>query len=213
MTGYLRSKALRGRVDAAIAQYTQTQQEAIYTALPGQVVSFDPATQRATIKPLYQAKFNGEPTEMPELLEVPVVMPRGGGFAFTFPIKPGDGVQLMFQSRNSDLWYNEGGDQEGFTARMHDLSDAVAIPGLEPSPNALGSYNADSFELRSEDGSTKIEITEDGKIAFESAGEELVNIIDEFMAVMQDHTNSGQPHDQAGDVAGLRARLASLKRG
>lgn len=212
MTGYVKSKALRGRLDDAMAQFAQTEREAIYTALPGRVVSFDPATQRATVKPLYKAKFNGEAVEMPELVEVPVVMPRGGGFAFTFPIAAGDGVQLMFQSRNSDLWYNEGGEQEGFTARMHDLSDAVAMPGLEPSPRALSDYNADSFELRSEDGTTKIEITDDGKIAFESDGEELVNILDEFMAVMQSHTNEGLAHDQAGTVAALRSRLNALKR-
>jgi hypothetical protein len=212
MSGYLRSKALRGRLDDAIAQFAQAERESIYTALPGQIVSFDPATQRATVQPLYKAKFNGVPTDMPELIEVPVVMPRGGGFAFTFPIKPGDGVQLMFQSRNSDLWYQEGGEQEGFSARMHDLSDAVAIPGLEPGPRALSDYNADSFELRSEDGATKIEITDDGKIAFESQGEELVRILDEFMAVMQTHTNDGLAHDQAGAVAALRARLVNLLR-
>ena len=212
MTGYLKSKTLRGRYDDTIALIAQSVRATIYTALPGRVVSYDPATQTATVQPLYKAKFNGEPMQMPELLSVPVVMPRGGGYAISFPIKPGDGVQLMFQSRNSDLWYNEGGEQEGFTARMHDLSDAVAMPGLEPSPRALSDYNADSFELRSEDGTTKIEITDDGKIAFESDGEELVNILDEFMAVMQSHTNEGLAHDQAGAVAALRSRLNALRR-
>ncbi len=212
MAGYLKSKALRGRLTEAVSQEAQNERDTLFTALPGRIVSFDPATQTATVRPLYKAKFNGKPVDMPDLVEVPVVMPRGGGMAFTFPIKPGDGVQLMFQSRSADLWYNEGGEQEAFSARTGDLSDAVAIPGLEPSPRVLSDYNADSFELRSEDGTTKIEITNDGKIALESGGEELVNILDEFMAVMEAHTNDGLPHDQAGVVAGLRARLNALKR-
>jgi hypothetical protein len=212
MAGYLKSKALRGRLPEAVAQAAQAESQSVYTSLPGRIVSFDPATQTATVKPLYKAKFNGVATEMPELLDVPVMMPRGGGFAFTFPIKPGDGVQLQFQSRNADLWFNDGGEQEAFSARTNDLSDAVAIPGLEPGPRVISDYNADSLEIRSVDGTTKIELTSDGKIALESAGEELVNILDEFMAVMESHTNDGLAHDQAGAVAALRGRLTALKR-
>ena len=160
MTGYLKSKTLRGRYDDTIALIAQSVRATIYTALPGRVVSYDPATQTATVQPLYKAKFNGEPMQMPELLSVPVVMPRGGGYAISFPIRPGDGVQLMFQSRNADLWYNEGGEQEAFSARMHDLSDAVAVPGLEPAPNALEDAQDDRFEIRAEDPETRIEILE-----------------------------------------------------
>jgi hypothetical protein len=212
MAGYLKSKALRGRLPEAVAQAAQAESQSVYTSLPGRIVSFDPATQTATVKPLYKAKFNGVATEMPELLDVPVMVPRAGGAILTFPIKPGDGVMLQFMSRNADLWFGDGGEQEAFSARINDLSDAVAIPGLEPGPRVIPNYNADSFELRNEDGTTKIEITPDGKIAFESAGEELINIFDEFMAVMESHTNDGLEHDQAGAVAALRSRLTALKR-
>lgn len=205
-------KATRGDIVQAVQEVIDAERREIYTALPGRVKAFDPATQRATIEVLHKPRFNGRPVDMPDLVEVPVVMPRGGGFAFTFPLKAGDGVQVMFQSRDMSEFYERGEREQAFTLRTADLSDAVAIPGLEPAPRVLGSYNPDSFELRSEDGETKIEITADGKIALESAGEELVSILDEFMAVMETHTNEGLEHDQAGAVAALRARLAALKR-
>ena len=201
MTGYIRSKALRGRLDDAVGQYAQTERESLYTALPGRVVAFDAETQTATIQPLYKAKFNGVATAMPELLEVPVVFPRGGGYAITFPIKPGDGVQLMFQSRNSDLWYNEGGEQEAFSARMHDLSDAVAIPGLEPSPRALEDVQDDRFEIRAEDPETRIEFLEGpDRIRVVSGRCRFVLRKDEFIQMKvkptaaRDDEDEGDPH-------------------
>jgi hypothetical protein len=201
MSGYLRSKALRGRLDDAIAQFAQAERESIYTALPGKIVSFDPATQRATVQPLYKAKFNGEATAMPELVEVPVVFPRGGGYAITFPVKAGDGVQLMFQSRNSDLWYQDGGEQEGFSARMHDLSDAVAIPGLEPGPRALEDVQDDRFEIRADDPGTRIEILEGPDRVRMVAGKcRLIVRKDEFVQMKvkpsadRDDSGLGDPH-------------------
>jgi len=208
--GYDKSKGLRGRSDDSIGRYTRAERQDMWTSLPGEVVDFDPQTQTATIKPHYKSKFNGEVVEMPELQEVPMLTQRNGAFALTFPIKKGDGVMLNFQARDSELWYNKGGPQEGFSARMHNLSDAVFIPGLEASPKVLPNYNADSAEFRTEDGKTKVELTPDNKIRLESLGEELLRILDDFMAVMQDHTNEGLEHDQAGQVAAIRDRLSKL---
>lgn len=205
-------KAVRGSVSQAIGEAIDARLRDVHTALPGRIKSFDPATQRATVEVLHKPRFNGRPVDMPDLIEVPVVMPRGGGFAFTFPLKVGDGVQLMFQERNMETFYERGDRDAPPTLRMHDLSDAVAIPGLEPGPRVLGDYNADSFELRSVDGTTKVEITADGKIAFESGGEELVSIIHDALVILRDHTNLGAPHDQAGDIQACIDRLAALKR-
>jgi hypothetical protein len=212
MAGFSQNKSFRRPEEEVVALKAQEERADIYTALPGKIVSFDPASQTATVKPLYKPRHNGQPVEMPELLEVPVVMQRGGGFVFTHPIKAGDGVLLQFQARDMSKWYSTGEASEAASARMHDLSDAVAIPGLEPAPRKLAAYNPTNFEIRSEDGQTKIEISPDGKFRFaSSSGESLLTILEEFMTVMMDHTNTGMPHDQAGAVAGLIARLSQLK--
>lgn len=204
--GFLGSKALRGEVGDSIAQSAIAERATIYTALPGQVVSFDPATQTADIQPLYRARFNGKPVSIPVLTGVPVVLPRAGGFALTFPINPGDGVQLLFQCRDVSRWLETGGEQEADSARMHDLSDAVAIPGLEPLPQALVNYRADVIEMRNAAGTSRIGIDGQGRVIMGAGAESLLGLIDEFMAVMETHTNDGDPHDQAAEVAALRVR-------
>jgi hypothetical protein len=213
MAGFRKSKAIRPTSEDAVALKAEEERGDIWTMLPGRVKSFDPASQTITAEVMYKPRHNGEPVAMPDLLEVPVVLQRGGGFTLTHPIKPGDGVQLMFQARNMDNWHGNGEAAEAATGRMHDLSDAVAIVGLEPSPKKLANYNANNFEIRSDDGKNKIEISADGKFAFTGAGgsQELLAILDAFMAVMQTHTNLGASHDQNPQVGALRARLAQIR--
>jgi hypothetical protein len=212
MAGFRKSKEGR-RLRDAVALKAEEERGDIWTALPGRVKSFDPASQTITAEVMYKPRHNGEPVAMPDLFEVPVVLQRGGGFTLTHPIKPGDGVQLMFQARNMDNWHGNGEAAEAATGRMHDLSDAVAIVGLEPSPKKLANYNAQDFEIRSDDGKNKIEISADGKFAFTGAGgsQELLAILDAFMAVMQTHTNLGASHDQNPQVGALRGRLAQIR--
>ncbi|MFW8450019.1 Gp138 family membrane-puncturing spike protein, partial [Klebsiella pneumoniae] len=61
---------------------------------------------------------------LPLLVDVPVVFPRGGGCTLTFPVKPGDECLVIFADRCIDFWWQSGGIQEPVDERMHDLSDA-----------------------------------------------------------------------------------------
>ena len=221
MAGTNKTKAFRRSEVDVVALKAQEERADIWTALPGRIKSFNPEAQTATVEVMYKPRHNGKPVAMPDLLEVPVVLQRGGGFAFTHPIKPGDGVQIQFQSRNIDNWYGKGEPSEAATARMHDLSDAVAIPGLEPAPRKLANYNPTNFELRSEDGKTKIEISPDGKFAFEGAGgsEEIVTILHELLTILETATTTVTYGSSAGihpltqnpDYGALKERLAKLK--
>lgn len=212
MSGYRDSKPLRSSPEDVVKMQAEEERKDIWTALPGRIKSFDAATQKATVEVMYKPRHNGEPVAMPELLEVPVMLPRAGGFVVTSPIKSGDGVMLQFQARDISKWSKDGEPGEALTDRMHDLSDAVAVLGLEPSTKALSDYNTENFEIRSEDGKTKIEITPDGKFKFSSSsGEDILSILKDFMTTMMNHTNLGAPHDQAGEVAAQISRLDKLR--
>lgn len=212
MAGARDSKALRSNPEDVTAFRTEEERKDMWTSLPGRVKSFDPTKQTATVEVMYKPRHNGEPVDMPDLLEVPVMLPRAGGFVVTSPVKEGDGVMLQFASRDISNWHGKGEKAEAATQRMHDLSDAVAILGMEPSTKALSNYNSENFEIRSEDGQTKIEITPDGKFKFaSSSGEDILSILRDFMLTMQSHTNLGAPHDQAGEVAAQIARLDKLR--
>lgn len=214
MAGYRDSKALRPLPEDVVAQKTEEERGDIWTSLPGRIKSFDPATQTATVEVMYKPRHNGEAKPMPELVEVPVVFPRGGGGAVTFPVKAGDGVQVQFQARDMSNWYGKGDAHEAPSARMHDLSDAVAIPGLEPSTRKLANFNNEHIQLRSEDGTNAFSFDPaSGKFKMTGSGgeEDLFIILKEFMQVMQFHTNAGMPHDQAGEVGALIARLNKMR--
>ena len=103
----------------------------VNTGLPGRIVDFDPSSQTATVQPLIRMKQpDGRTESMPVLAGVPVVYPRGGGGAITFPLQSGDGVMVQFSQRSLDEWKEAGGEQTPDDPRMLDMSDAIAVPGL-----------------------------------------------------------------------------------
>lgn len=136
-------------------------QSKIWTALPCRVDSVMGNTINAT--PLIKADVKGEYIEMPMLLDVLVVFPSAGGFSITFPIKPGDDVLVIFSSRCIDAWFENDVISVPTEHRMHDLSDGFAIPGIKSNPKALTDIQEDGVEMRTDDRSTYIRLT-DGTI-------------------------------------------------
>lgn len=184
MAGHQRSKALRGRMVEAIGDATQSEREDIWTNLPGKVVSVSADGRTATIKPLYRPRFNGEPVDMPELVEVPINWPRGGRMVMRFPLKEGDQGMISVMSRNMDDWYAKDGEQPAATQRMHDLSDATFSPGLSSSQAPVGPYDPDNFELSSADGQYRISMSPEGKFKIDGAEGNLYTILAEFMELV-----------------------------
>src|SRR4029077_12213620 len=79
----------------------------INTGTPGEVVSYNAATNRAVVRPTLPKKLdNGEVLEAPKIVEVPVQFHSSGGgnASFTFPLKPGDPVTLSYQQRSMEGW-------------------------------------------------------------------------------------------------------------
>lgn len=104
--------------------------------VPGRVTRWDPAKQQADVEPLLEETFrtrDGEVSQpLPVIPNVPVIFPGAGGFRLTLPLTVGDVVALVFCDRSLDLWLEQGGMVNPKDPRRHDLTDAVAIPGLHP---------------------------------------------------------------------------------
>lgn len=139
----------------------------VHTAMPGIVVSFESSTQLARVQPAIRRLMktdDGEneilvPTNLPQLLNVPVIFPRGGDFMMTMPVQSGDEVLIIFSERPIDNWYTSGGVQTPSVRRFHSLSDAVAIPGLNSKPRTIPSYNNSEAEFRNEAGDVVVNIS------------------------------------------------------
>jgi len=76
----------------------------------------------------------------PPLIDVPVLVLGGGNGAITFPIQQGDECIILFNDRELDNWFQNGGVQTYSTSRTHDLSDGIALVGLRSLPNVLNNY-------------------------------------------------------------------------
>ena len=107
-------------------------------AIPGIIQSWDKATQTVTVQPAIREKVAnaGSENEMaiPLLVDVPVIMPRAGGYSLVFAPQAGDECLVVFGDACIDGWWQSGGVQSQVESRRHDLSDGFAILGCWSQP-------------------------------------------------------------------------------
>lgn len=134
-------------------------------SIPGIIQSFDATTQTCVVQPAIREKvtnndYSTQWMDLPLLLDVPIVVPRAGGFALTLPIKKGEECLVIFADMCIDGWFSFGDIQNQLEKRRHDLSDAICIPGLYSQPNKISNYSTNSIQLRNLSGNQYIEIKE-----------------------------------------------------
>lgn len=138
----------------------------LHTAMPGIIQSFDAVNQLATVQPAIKRIFvtrNEDtetltPTDLPLLINVPVIYPRGGGFSLTFPVSSGDECLIVFCERAIDSWHQSGKVKKPSARRFHNLSDAVVFVGLSSLPNKINNYDPDNVVLRKDDEAAYIKV-------------------------------------------------------
>lgn len=132
-------------------------------AMPGIIQSFNSKEQTVTVQPVIREHVLNEDMSrdwknIPLLLDVPIVIPRAGGYSMTLPVKEGDECLVIFLDSCMDAWFSLGGIQNQIRKRRHDLSDAVAILSVYSQPNVIPNYSIDSAQLRNEDGTSYLEL-------------------------------------------------------
>src|SRR5688572_26158821 len=120
----------------------------LHTGLPAKVVSFDAAKQTADVQPLLQRVIldeNEEPMviSLPEIPSRPVIFPSFGPWSITSSLLPDEIVFLTVIERSIDDWLEAppGTLVEPRSARRHDLSDVVVLPGFRPRTNPIAGIN------------------------------------------------------------------------
>ncbi len=136
-------------------------------AMPGIIQGFDADEQTVTVQPAIQERVidqdgNVRMVNLPLLLDVPISLPRGGGYLLTMPIQQGDECTVIFADSCIDAWWSQGGVQVQAEKRRHDLSDAFAILGVWSQPRRVANYSTTSTQLRTEDGSQYIDLSASG---------------------------------------------------
>lgn len=155
-------------IEEAKRSTDEASQSDMWTAVPVIFKKHDTDTNTVHAQPTIKLKHvkadgSAEWVQFPELHDVPLHYPGGGGATWTFPIKDGDEGLLVVSSRSIDKWWNEGGVQQQDTFRMHHISDGMAIPGFRSQPRKLKNVHATNAQLRSEDGEVYFEFDPDNK--------------------------------------------------
>lgn len=168
------------------------------TMLPVEVVAYDRATNRATVRHLVQmVGSDGEAVDRADVASIRVMQPGNGAFNISLPIQPGDKGWLMAADR--DISTFQQGLQKGApnTARMHSFQDGVFMP------DAMGNGNAPAGQegrvvIGANDGSSYMAFDGDG---FEwSAGGNTLTF--DGSGLKMNGINIGDTHTHSGVVPG-----------
>lgn len=134
-----------------------------WVTLPCIVVSYDSDKVTITAQPTIRIPMRKEDgtismEEIPVLQDVPVMFTRGGGCVITHPIKKDDECLVVFADRCIDLWWQNGGIQNPFDNRKHDLSDGFALFAPQSQPNRVKNISTEALQIRTENGEAFIEL-------------------------------------------------------
>jgi hypothetical protein len=164
-TGNIPSKspAIDGDLGAAIAFILRKFLQKVDGQLPAEVISYNRATNRATVKPLVSIiGTNGQRLGRAPIAAVPVLAIGGGNFFMNFPLGPGDIGWIEASDRDISLFLQNAQQASPFDGRLHSFEHGRFIP------DAFDRYtytlDADALVISSYDGSTRIVMSQ-GKIS------------------------------------------------
>lgn len=179
----------------------------IHTAVPGKIVSFDPATCLATVLPdMKFKKPDGNTMAYPQITGVPVVFFQTMNQQATvaFPIKAGDGCLIIVSEQSIDYWMY---GQETDTDLAFDLTNAICIPGLFVKPNQIIKEACDNNAIIIDDKETRITVKKNlvqidskkvkinGDIEVDGSITATKDIIASNRVSLTDHTHTGDSGD------------------
>lgn len=204
MVGHIGKTTNSARTKAELA--ARRDREDQWGPIRGEVISYDAATQTATIRPKV-VKKDGEGNDLmpPDLEEVPVDFGAAGGGGLTMPVKPGDLVMLTATARSSEA----DSDGRATDTRSRALSDmrATVVGGNEPG-DGLKNVDAENTHLRADaEGNYGVKLSPDGKMSLAGSQGELMDLLNQVLTALKTEPaliNTGVYSDVDGKVGGMK---------
>lgn len=155
-------------------------------SIPVKVLKYDSEAQTVEIQPLIRKKYKtedgvGNIVDTPVISDVPIEWPStNNGEAFlTFPLKEGDLGRAAFMDRSIAEWLaGDGSMVTPIDPRIHDISDAVFIPGLRPLGSPLSDVSENDIVLKN--GNLIMSIDPNGKISISNGTDDLTSLINDL---------------------------------
>lgn len=152
-------------------------------AIPVRVEKYNKDRQEVDVQPLIKKKYklNDEIVNLPIIPSIPVNFSSsdGGNAHIVLPIKKGDLGYIIVCDRSIDKWLS-GTGQEVLPGdiRIHNMTDAIFVPGLRPFQNALSIENDDDLVITNSDSKATLKPNGDidleggdSKIAMQESGD------------------------------------------
>lgn len=182
----------------------------LHVALPCRVEKYDAATQTVEVLPMVRRALTDtdggtQNEDLPILPNVPVLFPRSANFSATWPISPGDFVLVIFCSSAIGTWRATGQLSDPVDLRRHDLSHAVAIPGVAPDGATIPTA-ADAALLEVGGSATHVQV---GAAATDFVS--LSGFVDSFLENIASAINSGVPAPNDGGLALKNSIMVALQ--
>ncbi|MCK5610312.1 hypothetical protein KAR91_51040 [Candidatus Pacearchaeota archaeon] len=152
-------------------------------AMPVRVEKYNKDRQEVDVQPLIKKKYrlNDEIASLPIIPSVPVNFQSSdnGNAYIALPIKVGDLGYVIVCDRSIDKWLSgEGQEVLPEDIRIHNMTDAIFVPGLRPFQNALSGVSDDNIIIVNNDSKTTLKPNGDidleggdSKISMQKSGE------------------------------------------
>lgn len=129
----------------------------------GRVTKVTGADQSVEVQlQIRQPLIDGSSVAVPVLVDVPFFVLQGGSAFINMPVSIGDYCIVLFNDRDIDTWWTSDGVSDPNTTRKHNLSDGIALVGINPK-TAVRDYNGDNLQLFGDEihlnGSSKTFVT------------------------------------------------------
>lgn len=174
--------------------------------LPVEVVSYDRATNRATLKHLVQMLgSDGEKVDRAQIASIRVLQPGNGAYSVSLPIKPGDKGWIMAGDRDISLFQQDVDKPDApNTDRMHSFQDGLFVPDAMKN-GAAPAGEEDRVVIGANGGSAYISFDESG-LYFTAPGVKFSITAAGFQfdggTVRHNVKNIGDTHTHGGIVPG-----------
>lgn len=111
----------------------------------GKIISVDYEHQTVNVEIMHKRTIEQPAKNVlrayPQLQNVPFISLRGGASYLTLPVTAGDSCVLLFCDYEIDKWVNTGTNQPATYQRKHDISDAIALTGINSLTDLIKGYS------------------------------------------------------------------------
>lgn len=129
----------------------------------GKINGFSSSNQTADIelvdKAIIPTSKGNQLIDFPLLTGCPVFVNKGSNGGFTRPITTGEYCLVLFNDRDIESWFNNGGINEPASSRTHNLTDCLVIVGIFSDSSPLGNYNNAATEMNFQDSIVSLDAT------------------------------------------------------